>query len=161
MSDNFNEYNWDKPTKSSPAGPWCVDHEHEIKSISEKTKELWDNFQTDRDKIEKHHEDIINLKNTVYGIDDQNGLRGKCKEIMQYLEIIKPEHVKLVDKLNEFNAFKKSVAKIIWLLIASLAITAFTNWNKIQSDETKIQTLQNIQTELSKLLEDKIKHPIP
>lgn len=157
MSDDFKNKDWNSPPQFG--GPWCSEHENEIKNIRKDNEELWREHEINETKIEKHREDLDGLKNTVYGVDGSNGLRGKCREFQTYIDILRPEHLALMEKLNEFHAFKKSVGKIIWLLIATLAITLFTNWSKMQSDDTKVQTLQNIQTEVSKILEDRLKHP--
>lgn len=155
---DFNDNTWESKASPKKPGPWCLEHETEINRMLEDNKELWKYHDLNRDLLEKHKEDISGLKNTVYGIDGGNGLRGKSKEFQIFVDKITPDHAKLMEKLEEFHNMKRSFTKVIWILVATALISLVTNWTKIQSDEAKVQTLQNIQSEVSKILQDKLKN---
>jgi len=137
----------------------CGRHDNDIQNLQKDVDELFRYHDGNVEKLDRHKEEINALKNNVYGIDGQDGIRHKVNKLEHYIDVTKPEHNSLMEKLNEFNALKKGLSKLIYILIATLALTLFTNYLKIQTDNSKVKTLESIQTELTKVLATQLKTP--
>ena len=153
--ENFKDKKWGHSEEFCPSN--CAEHQIDIYNLQKNERELWEMFETEREKLEAQKSEISNLKNTVYGIDGQNGLLGKSKNFQIFVDKITPDHEKLMAKLQEFHEFKKSLGKIFFIVLGTALISIVTNLTKIKSDDSKVQALQNIQSEVSKILQEKLK----
>ncbi len=124
------------------------------------TQQIKCNFITmpisDRDfrELEEAFEEYIKktdkLELVTYGIDGQNGLRSKVKELFDYKEEIEGKLERVWDFLEKWNEYQKNVKRLFWVLLTSVLVTLVMNYIKtestIKTNERSQEILNNIET---------------
>jgi len=131
----------------------------DINHLSHNHNRLEDQVDVNTKNINDHDLAISRLKDVVYGIDAQNGLRGRCSKIEGSLEVILPQHTHLMEALNELKEFKKSAMKVVWLLTATVLITLASNFLKFEAIKSNGVILNEVSDEVKKIIDDQVKKP--
>ena len=102
--------------------------------------------EDNKNVLDQYFKKTEKLENIIIGIDGNNGLRSKVKELEEFMEDLKPQIQDLVRSSRSLDAIKDNTKKIIIVLITTGIMAVGAKFVQIKNGNEANQTLNEIKT---------------
>src|SRR5262245_47084087 len=93
---------------------------------------------------ENYNTRLTKIEMALWGLGEQNGLRGKVNEHEKYIAEIKPQLQDLLHHAKSLDEIKNNLWKIIVILVTTAVITVCTKFIQIRTDNETLNQVKEV-----------------